>query len=100
MPIFDGHNDTLLSLHLPNRGEGRDFFARSDLGHLDLPRARDGGFGGGFFACYVPNPEDERTEESALIPTETGYDIADVPPVRPDLRPRFCREVGANTVRD
>ena len=66
MPVFDSHNDTLLTLHLPNRSEGRTFFARSELGHLDLPRAQDGGFGGGFFACYVPNPEDERTEESAL----------------------------------
>jgi membrane dipeptidase len=45
--VFDGHNDTLLNLHLPDRGEGRSFFGRSDLGHIDLPRAREGGFGGG-----------------------------------------------------
>ena len=83
IPIFDGHNDTLLSLHLPHRGEGRDFFARSDLGHLDLPRARNGGFAGGFFACYVPNPEDEWTEESALTLTENGYEVADAPPLDP-----------------
>jgi membrane dipeptidase len=93
MPIFDGHNDTLLSLHLPNRGQGRDFFARSDLGHLDLPRARDGGFGGGFFACYVPNPEDERTEESALIPTETGYEVADAPPLDPTYARGFAEKL-------
>jgi membrane dipeptidase len=54
IPIFDGHNDTLLNLYLPDRGEGRDFFERSDLGHIDLPRAREGGF----FACWTPpDPE-------------------------------------------
>jgi membrane dipeptidase len=75
--IFDGHNDTLLNLHLPDRGKGRSFFERSDLGHIDLPRAREGGFGGGFFACYVPNPEDDGwTEESALTVTHDGHEVS------------------------
>ena len=64
--VFDGHNDTLLDLHLSDRGEGRSFFERSDLGHIDLLRASVGGFGGGFFACYIPSPEDDGwTEELA-----------------------------------
>src|SRR5215211_1870331 len=76
IPVFDGHNDTLLNLHLPDRGEGRSFFERSELGHIDLLRAREGGFGGGFFACYTPNPEDDGwTEESALTFTEDGYEV-------------------------
>ncbi len=84
IPVFDGHNDTLLNLHLPKSGEGRSFFDRSETGHIDLPRAREGGFGGGFFACYVPNPEDDGwTEESALTITENGYEVADAPPVDP-----------------
>jgi membrane dipeptidase len=66
IPIFDGHDDTLLNLHLPERGKGRTFFERGESGHLDLPRAREGGFGGGFFACWTPHPEDEWTGESAL----------------------------------
>ncbi|MGN6757527.1 MAG: membrane dipeptidase, partial [Thermomicrobiales bacterium] len=53
-PVFDGHNDTLLDLYRPERGEGRSFFARSEHGHIDLPRAKEGGFGGGFFAVFVP----------------------------------------------
>lgn len=64
-PIFDGHNDTVLSM----RRTGRSFFeagapdtasayAGGDGGHLDLPRARQGGFGGGFFAVYVPPQPD------------------------------------------
>ena len=28
-PIFDGHNDTLLNLHVPERGGGRSFFDES-----------------------------------------------------------------------
>jgi membrane dipeptidase len=53
IPIFDGHNDTLLSL----RKSGRSFFDQSETGHIDLPRAREGGLAGGFFAVWVPNPE-------------------------------------------
>ncbi|WP_298819357.1 dipeptidase [Chloroflexus sp.] len=53
-PVFDGHNDVLLDLHRPEPGKERDFFTSSPYGHLDLPRARAGGFGGGMFAIYVP----------------------------------------------
>jgi membrane dipeptidase len=87
--VFDGHNDVLLDLYLPERGEGRTFFERSRAGHLDLPRAREGGFGGGFFACWAPNPEYEWTEESALTLTEEGYEVADAPP----LEPAYAREM-------
>ena len=80
IPVFDGHNDTLLNLHLPDRGEGRSFFERSDLGHIDLVRAREGGFGGGFFACYTPDPEDDGWNEvSGAPPLDPEYakDFAD-----------------------
>ena len=85
IPVFDGHNDTLLKLTLPKPGEGRGFFERGDVGHLDLPRALEGGFGGGFFACYAPNPEDDGwTEESALVRTDEGYEVGMAPPLDPD----------------
>ena len=51
-PVFDGHNDTVLSM----TGSGRSFLARSSEGHIDLPRAREGGLGGGFFAVYIRDP--------------------------------------------
>ena len=80
--VFDGHNDTLLNLYLRGRGQQRSFFEHGKVGHLDLPRAREGNFGGGFFACYVPNPEDSGwTEESALTVTKSGYEVAGAPPV-------------------
>lgn len=74
-PIFDGHNDVLLKL--PR--QQRSFFEKSERGHLDLPRALEGGFGGGFFACYVPNPEEEWSEEAALSRTADGYEISPAP---------------------
>ncbi len=56
-PVFDGHNDTLLDLFLPERGEGRSFFEESGKGHINLPRAQKGGLFGGIFAIFVPPPE-------------------------------------------
>jgi membrane dipeptidase len=80
--IFDGHNDTLLKICLPEGGERRTFFEPSNTGHLDLPRAREGCFGGGLVACWTPpDPESGWTEESALTPTEDGYEVADMPPL-------------------
>jgi membrane dipeptidase len=56
IPVFDGHNDVLLALYRPKPGVERSFFERSSQGHLDLPRAQVGGFAGGFFAIFVPEP--------------------------------------------
>ena len=52
--IFDGHNDVLLDVYGAPGHTRRSFFERGERGHLDLPRAREGGFAGGFFAIWVP----------------------------------------------
>ncbi len=76
LPILIGHNDTLLSLYLSERGEGRSFFTRSDKGHIDLPRAREGGMGGGFFAIFVPpDPLIQPVIGDEVIKTSTGYEV-------------------------
>ena len=64
MRVFDGHNDALLAA----RRGGRDLLARSSEGHWDVPRAREGGFAGGFFAIFVPTPGQEldRPDRSRL----------------------------------
>lgn len=55
--IFDGHNDLLLRLHMMDETDAqRHFLEGREGGHLDMPRIREGGFGGGFFAIYVPSP--------------------------------------------
>lgn len=73
LPIFDGHNDVLLSLHLPSRGKGRSFFTRGTQGHLDLPRAKKGGFAGGFFAVFVPNQRSQDGPPPAHTRTGDPY---------------------------
>ena len=76
LPILIGHNDTLLNLYLHERGEGRTFFTRSDKGHIDLPRAREGGLGGGFFAIFVPpDPTTQALRRDKPIMTSTGYEM-------------------------
>ena len=55
-PIFDGHNDTLGRFYRDDISFS-DFLEGVDSGHIDLVRARQGGFAGGFFAVFVFNPE-------------------------------------------
>lgn len=76
IPVIVGHQDTLLSLYLPERGCGRDFFVRSETGHLDLPRAQEGNVAGGFFAIFVPkDPSQPENPDNELTITETGYRV-------------------------
>ena len=55
MPVFDGHNDTILKLERAARdGEAMDFAGGAEALDIDLPRARLAGFSGGFFAMFTP----------------------------------------------
>ncbi|MEO9652530.1 MAG: dipeptidase [Roseobacter sp.] len=56
--IFDGHNDVLLKLFYAGGLTAADSFASGREGAIDVPSAQIGGFGGGFFAVYVPSPMD------------------------------------------
>ena len=57
VPFFDGHNDVLLRLFRRCGTDApRAFLEGEDNGHLDLPKARQGGFAGGLFAVFVPSP--------------------------------------------
>lgn len=84
IPVIVGHQDTLLSLYLPDRGRGRDFFERSTIGHLDLPRAREGGIAGGFFAVFLPNPSPSENRDSRVTITENGYKVRLAAPLEHD----------------
>ncbi|QBD83222.1 membrane dipeptidase [Ktedonosporobacter rubrisoli] len=98
-PIFDGHNDTLLRLYLPKQNENRDFFKESQQGHLDLPRARRGGFAGGFFAIFTPDLAPERKMEANLIFTEKGYEVRPFLAIDPFHAQRFTIGVMASLFR-
>ncbi len=54
--VFDGHNDALLRLWRRGGPEAiRAFIDGDSTGHIDLPRAKKGGLGGGLCAVYVPS---------------------------------------------
>jgi membrane dipeptidase len=88
LKILDGHNDVISKLLASERehagqliamgrGEGaRNFFERGTEGHIDLPRAKEGGFAGGLFSIYV------------------GADPQAVPPAGPVVGERDGMQVG------
>lgn len=56
IPVFDGHNDLLLRLWKGGRDGAVERFLQGETkGHIDLPRARQGGLIGGLCAVYVPS---------------------------------------------
>jgi membrane dipeptidase len=71
LAIFDGHNDSVQRLQ-EYRPDGVDFLARSTGGHLDLPRAIDGGLVGGVFAMFV---RPERPPVNDLIVRKSSYEV-------------------------
>src|SRR5689334_19236975 len=95
IPIFDGHNDVLLRLRKGGPGSERSFLERNETGHLDLPRAREGGFAGGFFAVFIPNPRSPDFERQ-VVRTETGYEVPLPPPLELDYAQQFAREMTAS----
>lgn len=99
LPIFDGHNDTLLRLDSSERGEGRSFFVESEKGHIDLPRAKRGGFAGGFFAIFPPAPAQEQLTRDSLIITETGYEVRPFPAIDPAYAQQLTIEIAARLFR-
>lgn len=95
LPVIDGHNDVLLDLYVTERGGGRDFFTRSERSHLDLPRARDGGFAGGFFAVYVPaDPRDESQRYETAV-NALGEEFKIAAPVDPAYAQRTAMAMTA-----
>ncbi|MGI9373503.1 MAG: dipeptidase [Hyphomicrobiales bacterium] len=85
--VFDGHNDVLSKLHrVGGVGEANTFISGRD-GHIDIERAKSGGFGGGFFAIYVPSPIDfdsvyeEMSKPQYDLPLPEEISCADALPV-------------------
>ncbi len=78
--IFDGHNDAVQFM-LDYRPDGRDFLVRSEAGHLDLPRALEGGLAGGLFAMYAA-PEHKPVDDLTI--THDGYEVRYAEALYPD----------------
>ncbi len=75
--IFDGHNDALLKLHRRNLQSPEQLFVDGYDAHVDAPKAKTGGFAGGFFAIFVP--PGETGDMSAMAKPE--YDLPLPPPI-------------------
>ena len=82
MPIFAGHNDVLLRLMRGKMQPKRAFLEGDNIGHLDWPRMKEGGFAGGFFAVYVPS-ESGGVDVDAMM-TQSQYDVPLPEPLRLD----------------
>ncbi len=88
-PVFDGHNDLLLRLHLAPENREAIWLTGEGKGHLDLPRMKAGGFAGGFFAVYIPSPKAHDDPEYATamenppfrLPLPAPIDAASAQPV-------------------
>ena len=71
--ILDGHNDVLLKLYRVGGLTAAESFLTGCDGAIDVPSARAGRFGGGFFAVYVPSPMDHDAKFAEM--TKDRYDL-------------------------
>jgi membrane dipeptidase len=78
IPVFDGHNDTLLKLYMAKETDKEKLFVEGAPAnwHIDLPRAGKGGFAGGMFAIFPPpDPKSQRSS----VPAAPGSDEPSAP---------------------
>lgn len=101
IPVFDGHNDTLLALHVPAYSDGheRTFFTMSNYGHIDFPRARAGGMGGGFFAIFTPSPRQQDTPMPGSTAQSPTYANPPAPEVDQLTALKFTVDLAADLFR-
>jgi membrane dipeptidase len=71
--VIIGHQDILSALYEPECGCERDFLARSNIGHFDLPRAQEGGIVGSFFSVFLSKGACLPSQDCEVLPTEGGY---------------------------
>lgn len=87
-PVFDGHNDLVLRLLL-GQATADGVAAGLPDGHIDKPRAIRGGFGGGFFAVFVPTPGDKALRHEKM--RNPPYDIPLPAPIPEDRALEWTR---------
>lgn len=88
IPILLGHNDVLLRLE--RSGDHIPFLVGDDAGQIDLPRARQGGLGGGFFACWVPRDLHGPDPDEYVLHDDDGNTLTSM---ADPLDPEYCQEI-------
>jgi len=71
----------------------RSAFSTGNAHHIDMPKAKAGGFGGGFFAIWVPSPMDEDGIFERMMQPE--YDI----PMPPAIDQAYALNVALKQAR-
>ncbi len=71
--IFDGHNDVLSKLASTGGVSEAGQFLSGLEGAIDLLKSKEGGFGGGFFAVWVPSPMDVDAKMEEMV--QPRYDL-------------------------
>ena len=96
IPVIDGHNDALLRVWR----SGDSLRERSDDGHLDLVRMREGGIAAGFFAIFVPEDDYATDPREAVVATDDGWEVPFSEPLVGDRASSVANEVAAIAQRD
>ncbi len=91
MRVFDGHNDLLYRLWETGDRDGAAFLTSDGQGHIDLERARIGGFSGGLFAVFADSPEFEQTLASTDA-SAMPLSMDDIEPIGLTYASAVCRE--------
>ena len=117
IPIYDGHNDTILHYAIPSVAPHyaaafseffgyaepvqREFQRRSDTGHIDLPRAREGGLAGGFWAISpIPEHGEDKQGVASIGAGEDGkFDVPLPPRIPHDYASRFTIAAASEILR-
>ncbi len=75
VPVFDGHNDTVLKIAAAKTARDRLWLQGQGAGHLDLPRMQAAGFAGGLFAVYIPSPHTGDLDALERVMDHPPYDL-------------------------
>lgn len=79
--VFDGHNDFLFRYTRASLAQRKAMWIEGEgAHHLDLPRMQAAGFVGGFFAIWVPSPDDAGGLDFEAMMEVLPYDLP-MPPL-------------------
>jgi membrane dipeptidase len=93
VPVFDGHNDILSKLAGGGVRAAADRFRQSRDTHIDVERARRGGFAGGLFAAWVPSSGVQGVDFAAMA--DARFNVPLPPPVpQPDAVAAVALQAG------
>jgi membrane dipeptidase len=65
--VFDGHNDAVSRVWKAGGDAAAGFLAGDGAGHIDLPRAAQGGLAGGCFAVFTCSPGEDSYDSGAYF---------------------------------